>query len=516
MNARLPKRAALFLLATAVSLSLIAAPGASSTMSAGASLRVSPGDDYVGGQAVTFSGNIGLGGVRTIRLQSHMDRPGDSWESIDGFSAKTQSNGDFSFVHPAPAMFGIRYRVVSGKAATPGWTFEALSQDLTLEAATQPVTGVPFVLEVDTTPTLRRRPDTIGLRPIPGRGLTLQRRVDGDTWEQVARTEVSQYGTARFHVTEPDPGMVVYRAVQENWHEGGNRIGWFPSFPLYVRVQDLSGRAAGSTSAALSSSSRTMACHQPVVGDAATNTAAGVRGWAPSLFDFAWVAGESLTSPPYRGTRKQGRWVDYTDGGGRVNKHNGGLMLDSKRENDCGNGDFGTTRATLQGNPMTYGRWEVRLRLKSDETRDRDYRTMVQLVPERESDYACGTRNITIAEMRPHSSRVSFGANARSKRWKGVKSVGGAVNNRSLVFAVEVTKKRVSWFLGGKVIGSVKSRAASSDVPMTLRLSMVGDGNHEMNHTELISDWQRAFPLGRGKVVTSGKKLKQSTLKSSC
>ena len=30
---------------------------------------------------------------------------------------------------------------------------------------------------------------------------------------------------------------------------------------------------------------------------------------------------------------------------------------------------------------------------------------------------------------------------------------------------------------------------------MTLRGSMVGDGNHEMNHTELISDWQRAFPL---------------------
>ena len=199
-----------------------------------------------------------------------------------------------------------------------------------------------------------------------------------------------------------------------------------------------------------------------------------------------------------------------------MNKHNGGLMLDSKRENDCGGGDFGTTRATLQGNPMTYGRWEVRVRLKSDEKRDRDYRTLVQLVPERESDFACGGRNITIVDMKPHSSRVSFGVNAMSKQWNGTKDTGAVANNRSLVFAVEVTKKRVSWLFAGKVIGSVRSRAASSDVPMTLRLSMVGDGNHEMNHTELISDWQRAFPLGRGKVVTSGKKLQQSTLKSSC
>ncbi len=315
-----------------------------------------------------------------------------------------------------------------------------------------------------------------------------------------------------FHVTEPNPGLVVYRAVQQDWHQDGNKIGWFPSFPLYVRVQDPQDKAAGLAVTTPASSGRELACHQPVVGDAATNTAAGVRGWAPSVFDFAWVAGESLTSPPYRGTRKQGRWVDYTDGAGRVNKHNGGLMLDSKRENDCGNGDFGTTRATLQGNSMTYGRWEVRLRLKSDEQADRDYRTMVQLVPERASDYACGGHNITIADMKPHSSMVRFGANAMSKRWTGAKSAGGVVNNRSLVFAVEVTKKRVSWLLGGKVIGSVKSRAASSDVPMTLRLSMVGDGNHEMNHTELISDWQRAFPLARGKMVTSGKKLKPGRL----
>ncbi len=509
MHARLPMRAALFLLASVMSLAPLGLPGSSTAAAARASLSVTPRANYVGGQAITFEGNIGLNGERRITLQSHMNRPGDSWEPIAGWSSKTNANGDFKFAYPAPGMFGISYRVVSGRtAATPDVTFEALSQDVTLAVSGgAPVAGEKFTIEADTTPTLRRRPDTIGLEPIPGRGLTLQRRVDGDTWNTIGNTTVDQNGLGTFQVTEADPGTVVYRVLMDDYFAGGHRIGWFPSFPTYIDISGPGQRVAEPVS-------RTRAvedCVQPVVGDAATSTAAGVNRWSPSLFDFAWVSGESLTSPPYRGTRKKGRWIDFTNGGGRVNKHNGGLMLDSKRDNDCGTGDFGTTRATLQGNAQTYGRWEVRLRLKSDEASARDYRTVVELVPERAGDYGCGARNVTIAEMLPHDSTVKFGVNAGSKQWSGTKSLGGNANNRSLVFAVEVTKTHMSWFYGGKVIGTVKSRAASSDVPMTLRLSMEGNGDQEMNHTELISDWQRAFTLKRGNKVTNGKALKRSS-----
>lgn len=504
MNAHLLERAAVFLLAGAVSLALLASPSTSSAAES-ASLRVTPGDRYVGGQALTFAGNIGATGQRTLRLQSHMGRPGDTWEPIDGFSTRSASDGSFSFTYPAPGMFGIDYRVVSSGLATNGVEFQALSQDLTLAPRTAPVAGVPFEIEVDTTPDLFARPATIGLQPIQGRALTLQRRVDGDTWETIGASTINQNGLGLFTVTESKPGTYVYRARQEDWTRDGNEIGWFPSFPTYVEV------AASADDASLPAAPKLQRCDQVVVGDAATATAASKNKWGPSLFDFAWVSGESLTSSPYRGTRKRGRWIDYTDGGGRVNKNNGGLMLDGKRENSCGVGDFGTTRATLQGNPLTYGRWEVRLRLKSDEKGQRDYRTVAELVPERASDYACGARNVTIAEMMPHSSTVKFGVNAMRKQWNGRKSVGAPVNNRSLVFAVEVTKTHISWFYAGKVIGTVKSRAASSDVPMTLRLSMEGAGDQEMNHTELISDWQRAWTLKRGTKTTSGKALKRSS-----
>lgn len=482
----------------------LASPG-NTREAAPASLDVSPRANYVGGQAMTFTGNIGASGQRTIKLQSNMGRPGDTWEQIDGFRGTTQSDGSFEFVFRAPGMFGISYRVASGSLHTNGVEFEALSQDLTLEPLSAPVAGQPFDIEIDTTPTLFARPSTIGLQPIPGRELTLQRRVDGDTWQTIGQDTVAQNGLGVVTVTESEPGMYVYRARQEDWTRDGNNIGWFPSFPTYVEVFPSEERAT------LPPELEEQRCSQVVVGDAATATAAGTYKWGASLFDFAWVAGESLTSKPYRGTKKQGRWIDYTDGGGRVNKNNGGLMLDSKRVNGCASGDFGTTRATLQGNPQTYGRWEVRLRLKSDEKNARDYRTVVELVPEKASDYACGARNVAIAEMLPHSPTVKFGVNAMNKQWNGSKSVGDEVNNRSLVFAVEVTKRHISWFYAGKVIGTVKSRAASSDVPMTLRLSMEGAGDTEMNHTELISDWQRGFTLARGAQKTNGKALKRSS-----
>lgn len=478
----------------------------SSEQQASASFQVTPDDHYIGGQALTFSGNIGAAGQRTVRLQSHMGRPGDTWVPLEGISSTTQSDGSFDFVFRAPGMKGISYRVVSGGLTTNAIRFEALQQDLVLAPRTTPVAGAPFVIEVDTTPELARRPDVQGLQPIPGRTLTLQRRIDGDEWEQMGQSSVNAQGNGSFTVTETDPGTVVYRVRQEDWTADGNQIGWFPSFPTYVEVTQDGQAPADSTDRIARET-----CVGFPTGDQAGPTASGTNLWGPSLFDFAWVAGESLTSKPYRGTRKRGQWVDYTDGSGRVNKNNGGLMLDSKRDNVCGDGDFGTTRATLQGNAQTYGRWETRLRLKSDENNDRDYLTVVELVPERAADYACGARNITLAAMTPHGNSFSFGAKAGKTQWKGTKS-GVSINNTPQNFAVEVTQKHVTWFFQGKPVGTVKSRAASSDVPMTLRLSMEGGPDEqEMNHTELISDWQRSWTLKRGAKVTNGKSLTKSS-----
>ena len=60
------------------------------------------------------------------------------------------------------------------------------------------------------------------------------------------------------------------------------------------------------------------------------------------------------------------------------------------------------------------------------------------------------------------------------------------------------------------------SRAAVSDVPLTMRLSLVGKPNREMNKTAFISDWQRGFDLSAGRTVSNGKSLRRGTYSGGC
>jgi len=38
---------------------------------------------------------------------------------------------------------------------------------------------------------------------------------------------------------------------------------------------------------------------------------------------------------------------------------------------------------------------------------------------------------------------------------------------------------------------------------MTMRLSLVGQGDAEMDQTNVISDWQRGFPITTGQQIVS-------------
>ncbi len=499
------------------------ASGAQPRRAAPPSLTISPNTDYVGGQALVFAGNIGATGERRVHLQLNAGYSGPLWGDVDGFSAMTASNGDFRFVYPAPAMFGIRYRVASGSLTTPYVTFDAHSQDLTVSPVGEPVAGLPFVLRVDTTPTLARRPDTIGLKPIPGRPLTLQERMTPTRWKDLATGEVGPLGLAEFKVTEATGGVHVYRVVQEDWSKDGNRIGWFPSFPTYVDVQGARRRQSphptdGSTTlrTAPVTTSRPSPTAARVAASSDRVTASQTYQWGVALFDFAWVFGESLSAKPYRGSVRKGSWTEYNDGGGRVSSHNGGLYFDSKRDNRTGPGDFGTTAATLTGNPMTYGRWEVRVRPRSEESNAEDYLVRAELVPADADDYDCGAHNITLGELSAHGKSIALGVNAGNRRWSYRQPVSGSMNDTSFNLAAEVAKNHITWFVNGRPVATVDNAQAVPGVPMTLRLSMVGDGEREMNDTDVLSDWQRGFSLLRGKQVTSGHQLESGTYDAGC
>jgi len=483
------------------------------------SLLVTPGKLFVAGQQLTFEGDLGVTGIRRIHLEQHMGRIGDSWGVVEGFRATTNPDGSFKFTYPAPSMVDLSMRVAAAGAATPGWTFQPKAQDLTLSTPKLPgldqdevLMGVPFTILVDTTPTIVGRPD-LPAPALPGRVLTLQRRVGGDAWETVATSLTGLRGDGTFLQTVAQPGLVTYRVRQEDWSQGGDRIGWYPSFPFTVRVVDPLDPDAGRPRVDTAPS-------RPVGGDGGApttrggQTAAKINQWGVSLWDFAWTYGESLTSKPARGTDLNGWWLDSSDGSGRVSKLNGQLVLDSGR-NFRGAGDFGTTRATLRGNPATYGRWETAFRIKRFEAGADDYHAVLELVPEKDSDYRCGTRNITVADVHAGGKTLDIGVRtAKGLQWKSTVPID--IGTRSAAFAVEVAKRHITWFVDGKPVGVLRVRAAVPRVPMTPRLSLVGDRDQEMNHTQLLSDWERGWSLNRGKQVAKGPKLKKSSYNATC
>jgi hypothetical protein len=481
------------------------------------SLAVSP-TNYVGGQRLTWTGSVGHPGRRPLVLQFAMGVvKGHTWSTVAGFRDHTRKDGSFSFTYPAPSMFNIRYRVKAGQYASPARVFNAKTQDLTLRVTGQPVnnTQAPglvnadqsFGITVDTVPdNIYRSPDSQNLPVFKGRTLALQKRVDASTWRTITTTTVGKDGLAQFSGLREAAGVSVFRVRAGDYFTDGNKIGWTQSFPLYV----LAGRDAQVWYASHYGTTlpTSVPVDKPAGGGYQSPTASQRYRWFPSKFDFAWEYGQSLTSPPARGTRLRGGWQESATGGGRVAKYNGGLALDSKRYAGAGPGDFGTTRATLQGNALTHGRWETSLRIRNAfERGGRAYQVLAELVPARAVDYDCGRHNITIASISPFSRRVDFGVRNARHSWDGTTTAGYIPLVKPYNAAIEVAHGHITWFLNGAAVGSVTSDAAVPGVPLTLRLSLVGDPDKEMDQTALISDWQRGFPVNTGQQVVSQKKL---------
>ena len=495
--------------------------GATLSAATTGALSISP-SNYVGGQRLTWTGNVGHSGERSMVLQFNMgSATGGHWSTVDGFHGRTQADGSFSFHYPAPSMFNIRYRVKAGEYVSAARVFNAKTQDLTIQVTGQaanntnaPVRmaiGRSFGITVDTSPdNIYRSPESQNLPVFQGRTLTLQQRTLANTWQTLGTTTVGSDGRGYFSGLSDIAGVAVYRVRAEDYDTGGNQIGWTQSFPLYVLVGQVAQDWYANLYGSVPSSS--VPVDKGASGGAQPPTASQHYRWFPSYFDYAWEYGQSLSSPPSRGTRIQGGWQDSSTGSGRVSKFNGGLALDSKRYVGAGPGDFGTTRATLHGNDITQGRWETSVRIRNAYERGgHAYQVLVELIPANASDYACGAHNITVASISPFSDHVGFGVRSPLYSWSGTTTAPYTPLVKAYNVAVEVAKDHLTWFLNGSPIGSVTNAGALPGVPLTMRLSLVGQPNAEMDQTGLISDWQRGFPITSGQQMVSSKKLPRRT-----
>ncbi|MAS55000.1 hypothetical protein [Nocardioides sp.] len=522
---RRPLGAALTTLALAVG--LLAGTGATdaSAERAASTLTVTP-DVFVGGQALRFVGQIDGAPNAKLRIETLTNRPGDEWNLRDEIVATTDGQGHFDFEYPGPSNFGIKYRVrTTTNRTSPAALFEPRQQEVVLsldggpeQAPGSVVSGADFTIDVDTTPTGRGnlgRPAP----PFPGRELALQQRVRVNQWKTVASAQASETGAAQFTLTAGAPGLVAYRIRQDDILTGANEIGWFPSFPLEVTVVAPGGARPAAAVGPIAPAGRPAATGGASYrSPGATPLASQRYQWGPTEWDFAWLGGESLTSPPYRGRTLTGRWIDASDGSGRAAHYNGGLALSSNISEFPGDGDHGTTTLTLQGNPLTYGRWEFRRRIDVFENVGPDYRVLIELVPEKAKDDHCGANTITVADVTFDATKAKLGVSSRraKRTWKGSRSIP-RLGDGPHSFGIEVMRDHITWFLDGESLATVKSKKAAPGVALTPRLSLVGRGQQEMRRTRVLYDWQRAWRLNKqAKKSQPGAKLKAKKLKGAC
>ena len=246
-------------------------------------------------------------------------------------------------------------------------------------------------------------------------------------------------------------------------------------------------------------------------------TSAQSYGWGRMLWDFAWEFGESIGSRPYRGADiGAGRWVERSNGTGRVAKYGGGVEFHSALvRKGTAEPDFGDTRLLLQDQPTRRGRWEVSARSFRHETSGRDYTFLVELVPADPDAYDCGAHNLTVARFSPGGDELTVGVNAGTAAWS--RTFGGhRQDGNPHTFAVEVRDRRITWFSDGRSIASLGARAAVPRVPLTVRMSLVGDGTAEMKKAVVKVDWVRGYDLERGRTAPKGAALSRRTYGDAC
>lgn len=206
--------------------------------------------------------------------------------------------------------------------------------------------------------------------------------------------------------------------------------------------------------------------------------------WGAKKWSYELEYGESIDP-----------WVDFSTGTGRTANTYAMLTLDSG-ESYKARENHGTVMATLGRRGETYGRWEIRMRAPIWPNGGTDYRMRAELIPSTTAAGACSNQAITFADFQGYAPTVGLSAQNGSQRW--ALTEGGVVKNRENwhTYAVEVTKKRIAWFVDADATATLKTPKAVSGKPLTMRLSLIApNGTEDMNRTRMGVDWIRFWSM---------------------
>lgn len=174
-------------------------------------------------------------------------------------------------------------------------------------------------------------------------------------------------------------------------------------------------------------------------------------------------------------------------GKGNVQNQHGMLTLNTARE--------GSVSATLKGTGHRTGRWEIRLRSRQYSKAHTSYKVRTELVPAAKRPQHCGARNVALNSYRLGGNRAHHYVRSLPANQSTAHTGLDLGADRWHTFAVEVTENRISWFVDAHVLSTENRPEAISDVPYTVRFTMLGEPGKRMNQSRMQMDWLRYFTL---------------------
>jgi hypothetical protein len=200
---------------------------------------------------------------------------------------------------------------------------------------------------------------------------------------------------------------------------------------------------------------------------------------------FGWYYGGGLVYDETFVGPLAPRWK--VAGRGLVQNQHGMLTLNTTRR--------GSVSATLERPGRAYGRWEIRLRQRQYERGHTRFRVVTELVPVTDAARGCGERNVALNRFRIGGSRVGlYVRNEPARQYEATirRRLG---QDQWHTYAVEVTPKRISWFVDAAVVRTERRTKALSGAEFQVRFTMKAVKGKRMNRARMQMDWLRYWTL---------------------
>ena len=171
-----------------------------------------------------------------------------------------------------------------------------------------------------------------------------------------------------------------------------------------------------------------------------------------------------------------------------VRNQHGMLTLDSTRRS-------GTVSATLTGKARRYGRWEARVRGRQYGKGGTPFRAVWELAPTKQEH--CGARGIVLSDyaLGGRTARMHL-RNRPNADFTSAKRLRLS-RNEFHTYAIEVTRKRISWFVDTRVVRTERRAAARTGAAYNIRFRLLATKGKHMRQGRMQMDWVRYYSLER-------------------